>query len=176
MDEKPFQRIIDACVALRDEVHAQQTRKDGTPYKGHPQRVAGRVFKRLSFFLNFDPHHKALAIGGAHIHDVLEDGPKNGFKTEDLRRRIEAIDPKLLSIAEDLTRYDGESYFDFIHRILKGGNFISILIKICDLEDNMEDGKEGSQKDKYRFAFELLRKQDTINQDRCYVCPLNGAP
>jgi (p)ppGpp synthase/HD superfamily hydrolase len=138
---------VDAARDLARRAHARQTRKTGEPYFNHPDRVAATLS---------DSTGRAVA----YLHDVLEDCDDPAL-LEELYRFPEPI---VLAV-KLLTRTPGETYFDFIHRILASGNQTAIAVKIADLKDNLRDLEEGHQKDKYRFALELLE---------CRVTPHDG--
>ena len=129
------------CLKIAEEAHKGQKRKNtGDPYITHPLRVANKFE---------DDIYKSVAI----LHDVLED---TKITSRDLRE--EGICNAIISSVEILSRKTDQTYFNFILSINKrGGNLVN-EIKIADIEDNMSDLKEGTLKDKYRFAKELLQK------------------
>lgn len=67
-------------------------------------------------------------------------------------------------IVDALSKKEGETYFDFIMRIHNGDSPYEcgafrvgmVAVKLADLRHNMSDLKEGSLKDKYRFAEYIL--------------------
>jgi (p)ppGpp synthase/HD superfamily hydrolase len=123
---------------LARRAHAGQTRKNGEPYFNHPDRVVRQLD---------DPTAQAVA----YLHDVLEDC-RDPAVLEELKHFPQPV----VEAVKLLTRAANETYFDFIHGILASGNEIAIAVKIADLKDNLRDLEEGHQKDKYRFALELL--------------------
>ena len=131
----------DAAKDLAHRAHAGQTRKNGEPYFNH----AERVMQQLD-----DPTAQAVA----YLHDVLEDC-EDPMILEELNRCPEPI----LTAVKLLTCAPGETYFDFIHRVLASGKQTAIAVKMADLKDNLRDLEEGHQKDKYRFALELLERR-----------------
>ena len=138
--------------------HKNQIRKDGKPYFTHVEAVA-EIVKMDWFTLipreaqdNWN-RHKRHVIAAAYLHDVIEDC---GVTKQDL---IDAgFSVMTAEIVDDLSRKEGENYFDFIMRIHGGGAFrvATVAVKLADLQHNMSDLKEGALKDKYRFAQYIL--------------------
>jgi (p)ppGpp synthase/HD superfamily hydrolase len=126
---------------LAESAHSGQTRKNGEPYLNHPWRVA-----RL---LEGD-EDKAVGL----LHDVIED---TEYRGPDLIRAGIPID--IVRDVEILTRRIDETYFDFIKRIVESTNQRVMRVKMADLTDNMSDLKEGSMKNKYRFAWQWLHER-----------------
>lgn len=65
------------------------------------------------------------------LHDVIEDTPITLEMLKD-----EGFSPEVLAILETLTKRQGESYDDFISRVLT--NEIAGHVKLADLADNMD--------------------------------------
>ena len=140
--------------------HQGQFRKDGKPYFTHVEAVAKIVDEEWdSFFKDSNSHriwnpYKDNAVAAAYLHDVMEDC---GVTRQDLI----AVDiPEMVvDIVDALTKKEGETYFDFIMRIWSDNLWrqCTIAVKLADLKHNMSDLKEGSLKDKYRFAAHILR-------------------
>lgn len=129
--------------------HAGQLDKAGAPYIGHPERVASR-------------QRSEAAVSAAWLHDVVED---TVVTLDDLRQG--GFDRRVVDAVEALTRRDGEDYLDFVRRAAR--NPIARLVKIADIEDNMdlsrlssspeaqrERGRERVER-KYLPALEILR-------------------
>lgn len=129
---------LDAARDLSLRTHAGQTRKNGEPYFNHAERVALTLSDSTGQTV-------------AYLHDVLEDC-KDQVLLEELNRFPEPI----VTAVKLLTRDRGETYFDFIHRVLVSDNQTAIAVKVADLKDNLRDLEEGHQKDKYRLALKLL--------------------
>ncbi len=142
---------VDAARDFARRAHAGQTREDGEPYFNHPDRVAQQIA---------DSTTRAVA----YLHDVLEDC-KDPAHLNELSRFPEPV----VVAVKLLTCAPGETYFDFIHRILASGNETAIAVKIADLKDNLRDLEEGHQKDKYRFALELLERWMTGRNEGGHV-------
>jgi (p)ppGpp synthase/HD superfamily hydrolase len=143
--KKTRRKNVETARDLARLAHAGQTRKNGEPYFNHPERVAQQISR---------PAEQAVA----YLHDVLEDC-EDPVMLEELNGFPELI----LTAVKLLTRAPCETYFDFIHRVLASGNQIAIAVKMADLKDNLRDLEEGHQKDKYRFALELLEGGKTPN-------------
>ena len=133
------------CLKIATKAHEGQKRwNNGEPYINHPLRVASQFT---------DDIEKSIAI----LHDVLEDTDTS---------RIDLLEAGVcMLIIEKVTLLSRakhtENYFNFIRKIcLPTSGTIVREIKIADIEDNLRDLKEGSLKDKYRFARQLLRMGD----------------
>lgn len=125
--------------------HAGQKREFG-PDKGkdyivHPERVAGAAEVR-----ELGVH----GISAAWLHDVLQDTKV----TPDLLRWF-MIPNEVIQLVLILTKKAGENYLDFIKRCMC--IHPARVIKAADITDNMATLDEGSLKDKYRLALELLQ-------------------
>lgn len=110
--------MLEKAEAIARKAHAGQVDKAGTEYISHPLRVAERCSS---------PKAKIVAL----LHDTVEDSHlspqhlvEQGFDNE--------IAEAILSV----TRYDGETYADFIERA--AANPLGREVKIADLEDNMD--------------------------------------
>jgi len=113
----------------------------------------------------FDTHLVRVAVRGSsnleralgYGHDLHEDFPYD-FSVEKMVEK--GFHPVIIDGIVALSRKAEETYFDFIVRI--GQRWFTapwiVNVKIYDLEDNMEGGKEGSMKDKYRFARHYLQQ------------------
>lgn len=138
-------KMLEAEIAeakiIATEVHKGVFRKLGKkePYINHPRRVAEDV----------DLYYRAVAW----LHDTVEDAKNKEEVLELIENKFRPDQVKSILI---LSRDDGESYFDFIIRIADSEDEAAMAVKIADLEDNMFDLKEGSMKDKYRFAKNML--------------------
>jgi len=108
----------DLALALAHQAHANQVDKAGKPYIGHPLRVAA----------NFGPTPAGVA---AVLHDVVEDTP---VTLEEIEKEF---GEEVARIVDLLTGREGETYQDFISRIINSRNQDAMLIKMADLRDNM---------------------------------------
>ena len=132
-------------------------KKDGSDYfLHHCVVVANHLIKNKHNFIGAN-HWKSMfiqeifdkMIAAAYLHDVLED----------TNETLENFDNTVVSIVKELTKKE-ETYFDYINRLTCINNCTikcaAIAIKLADLECNMSTLKEGSLKDKYRFAHHVL--------------------
>lgn len=132
--------LIEQAKVYATMAHEGQTRKDGkTPYITHPEAVS-RMLDAL------DVH----AVAAAWLHDVIEDT----YTTVDILRAT--FPREVTDIVELLTRREKETYRDYIMRIVQSEDKKAMRIKLADLAHNMSTLEEGSMKDKYRFAQDIL--------------------
>ncbi len=111
--------------------HAGQVRKgSGEPYIVHPIRVAARAIMAAD---GFTPVFKEKLRIIAVLHDVVED---SDVSLDDITVAFGAEVSAAVSL---LTRDEGASYPDFIHRLACSNNELAIRVKIADLGDNMSD-------------------------------------
>ena len=99
------------------KAHRGQVDKGGHDYIYHPLRVEA---KSNSF------EEKIVAL----LHDTVEDG---GIAAEYLL--MLGFPQNIVNTVLAVSRREGEDYFDFIQRCKE--NPIGRVVKICDLEDNM---------------------------------------
>ena len=100
------------------KAHKGQVDKGGHDYIYHPLRVEA---KSNSF------EEKIVAL----LHDTVEDG---GIAAEYLL--MLGFPQNIVNTVLAVSRREGEDYFDFIQRCKE--NPIRRVVKICDLEDNMD--------------------------------------
>jgi hypothetical protein len=100
------------------KAHKEQVDKGGHDYIYHPLRVEA---KSNSF------EEKIVAL----LHDTVEDG---GIAAEYLL--MLGFPQNIVNTVLAVSRREGEDYFDFIQRCKE--NPIGRVVKICDLEDNMD--------------------------------------
>lgn len=144
-------RTFEDALGYAELAHRGQTRKNGDdrgkPYIIHPMRIAEKIS---------DPISKQAAI----LHDVIEDGAINGGPITAERLLDYGFDPEVVEIVTDLTRREGETYYDFIMRLTLKDK--SADVKILDIEDNMNSPNEGSLKDKYRLSRLILQNRKNL--------------
>lgn len=148
------QKLVEDVKKIAKNAHVNQTRNFGEDkgksyFDTHITRVA---LKAMNKGANEDQ------FIAAWLHDLKEDQPK--VWDEDVLRKV-GVSENTLEIVDALTKKEGENYFDFIQRIIKTPD--AIVVKIADIEDNMFDLKEGSMKDKYRFALHMLVSEKNCN-------------
>ena len=122
------------------KAHAGQTDKIGDPYILHPLRIMLKMNTKAE---------RIVAI----LHDVVEDSP---ITLADLRKS--GCPDEVLMAVDCLTRREGESYEAYVRRA--AGDRLAKIIKIADLEDNMElrlknglAGKDKARMARYRKAY-----------------------
>jgi (p)ppGpp synthase/HD superfamily hydrolase len=155
------------AIEIATAAHAGQKRKNsGEDYIAHPLKVAEnaeRIF-REEYAGDFFPDEVEVIARKIYIvgvlHDVIEDTEVN----------LEAIsnvfpDIHILQALAKLTRHEGQTYFDFIKEVIDNGSIIAKIVKIADIRHNMSDLKEGSLKDKYRFALDKLTDTSKERKD-----------
>ncbi len=125
--------MVNKAIEIAARAHAGQVDKAGLPYILHPLRVMLKVENELE---------RICAV----LHDVIED---SGVSYDDLHK--EGFSGEVLDVLDCLTKRDGESYDDFISRILE--NKTASRIKLADLHDNMDLTriKNPTEKDKERL-------------------------
>lgn len=145
---------IELARAIATKAHAGQKRRDGKDYITHPTAVADLLTNDFyNFILKNDPAKGSCfsaaphVIAAAFLHDVVED---TSVTLEDLRSA--GVSEMTIEIVDICTKRAGETYFDFIMRINETRHTGAKAVKLADLRHNMSDLKEGTLKDKYRFA------------------------
>jgi len=127
-------RKLEEAILLAVKAHAGQEDKVGAPYILHPLRIMCRL----------DTDEARMA---AVLHDVVED---TSTTLDELRSM--GFPDEVLRAVECLTKREGESYEEFIDRVLVDP--IAIQVKIADLEDNMDVRRlpDVTEKDRVRLA------------------------
>jgi (p)ppGpp synthase/HD superfamily hydrolase len=109
--------MLEKAIQIAAKAHEGQKDKAGQPYILHPLRVMFRTNSEIE---------RICAV----LHDVIEDTPITLQMLRD-----EGFTPEVLNVLELLTKGSGESYDDFISRILT--NETACRVKLADLADNM---------------------------------------
>ncbi len=136
---------IEKAISIALQAHKGQIQRNGEPYILHPlyvmQQVKGEV-KRTA----------------AILHDVIEDSI---FSLEDLEK--EGFSGEVLRIVDALTRRRDESYEDYIMRLAKTPE--AITIKMADLKHNMDalrlvefSNRDGDRMKRYHNAYRILER------------------
>lgn len=112
-------RMVEHAVMLAARAHKGQTDKAGAPYILHPLRVMASM--------PLVPRLLAAAV----LHDVIEDTDLTLAALGDA-----GIPPDVLEALEHLIKRGGEEYMAFIERCSR--NEIARMVKLADLEDNMD--------------------------------------
>lgn len=110
--------MLNKAIAIAAEAHDGQVDKGGNPYILHPLRVMMNCKSEAA---------KICAV----LHDVIED-TKVTF--EDLKSL--GFSDEIVNALDCLTKRGGESYDDFISRVLP--NELACQVKLADLMDNMD--------------------------------------
>ena len=139
--------MLGKAIALAAKVHEEQTDKGGKPYILHPIRMMMRL-------RTDDEELMAIAI----LHDVVED---SDVTLEDLY--MMGFSVRIIAGVDALTKREGESYDDFIHRC--AANPDSKLVKREDIKDNSDvtrlkglTEKDFRRMEKYCKAYEYLKE------------------
>lgn len=110
--------MLNRAIAIAANAHDGQVDKGGNPYILHPLRV----------MMHCESEDARIC---AVLHDVIEDTnvtfgdlESQGFRSE------------ILVALDCLTKRNGESYDDFIGRVLE--NELACRVKLADLADNMD--------------------------------------
>ena len=128
---------LDLCRRIAHEAHHLQTRRDGSPYIIHPQRVAEAC----------GHDHAAACI--AWLHDVLEDTP---MRVSDLTAR--GVHSTIITSVARLSKDPYMSYKRYIKGLRHSGTVAKV--KVLDIMDNLLDDPTPKQIQKYRQALVLL--------------------
>lgn len=148
--------IRQKAIAFATKAHEGQIRKgNGEPYVNHPIRVADDV---LSWplpdnLITLSLSTTDIAFVSGVLHDTIEDCD---VTYEDIANEFSV---EIAEIVKLLTRPPKQTYFSFIQKISNTRTFvgtIALFVKLSDINDNMADLREGSLKDKYRFAEQVL--------------------
>jgi len=134
---------LERAIAIAAEAHSGQVDKAGAPYILHPLRVMQKAF-RVD-----EPDVGVVAV----LHDVVEDCPRWPIE----RLSCAGFSPAVIEALDALTRRKGEAYQDFVARC--GKNRIATIVKLADLEDNMDLGRltiitprDEARQERYRKA------------------------
>lgn len=109
---------LEDAIALAVEAHKGQKDKGDDPYILHPLRV---------MFTCKSEVERIVAV----LHDVVED---TDVSFDDLRRL--GFSEEVLTALECVTKREGEAYEQFVERA--AGNPIARVVKLADLQDNMD--------------------------------------
>lgn len=112
---------LDRAIAFAAEAHAGQKDRGGASYIRHVLRVTGTVETAGG-----SEDDMIVAV----LHDIVEDC---AVTLDDLLR--EGLTETQLDAVDALTKRDGESYEDRVHRALR--NPVARKVKVADIEDNL---------------------------------------
>lgn len=140
--------MLNKAIVIATRAHAGQVDKAGAPYIFHPFRVMMSGTNEIE------------RICGV-LHDTIEDSDttldylwKEGFSKE------------VLEVLDCLTKRAGESYDDFISRVL--ANKTACHVKLADLHDNMDLSRIKNITEKDKARVEKYRKAADSIYDRVY--------
>lgn len=134
---------IDRAIRLAARVHGDDKWGEH-PYMVHLALVANEV-------RTIAPEHPILEAA-AWLHDVVEDHPEY---TEEVRRDF----PDIFLTVLQVSRTDGESYDDFIQRILDSYDDFAIMLKLADMRVNLGNGPKESLRARYERHITTLEKR-----------------
>ncbi|RII33640.1 GTP pyrophosphokinase [Clostridium chromiireducens] len=137
--------MIEKAILIAVNAHKGQVDKGGSPYILHPLRL---------MFSREDEAEKICAV----LHDVIED---TDVTLDYLREK--GFSKEVLSALDALTRRKGETYEEFIDRIIE--NKIACNVKLADLNDNMDISriKNPTEKDYERLEKYKKAKDKILN-------------
>ena len=128
--------------SIARRAHSGQTRRDGTPYIVHPERVAVRLIRRWREVTD-------EILAAAYLHNVLEDTSESPDSL-----RAAGIPDRVIQIVETLTRRDGVSYEEYLARIREYP--LATAVKVEDMLDNLADDPSHKQIRKYAAGLLFL--------------------
>lgn len=145
--------MLNKAIEIANRAHKGQVDKAGAPYILHPLRV----------MMTRDNEIERIC---AVLHDVIED---SDVTFDNLRR--EGFSEEIIEVLNCVTKRAGESYDDFINRIL--GNEIACRVKLADLCDNMNISriKNPTEQDEER-----IKKYRDAADKIADVLPLEDGP
>ena len=155
--------MLNKAIAIAAKAHECQIDKGGNPYILHPLRM----------MMNCEGEDAKIC---AVLHDVIED---TSITLEDLRSQ--GFNNEIIATLDCLTKREGESYNDFISRVLP--NELACRVKLEDLADNLDltriknpSADDKARIEKYKLAVDrisdALSYPDAI--PKCRMIELNG--
>lgn len=144
---EPGGLLVEAARLVATAAHAGQVDKGGAPYIEHPAFVADRVR-----WLGGDE----VEVAAAWLHDVVED---TRFTLDTL---ASVFPESVMGAVDALTRRDGEPYFDYVERAR--GNEAACLVKISDLEHNLDESRLGDGADVEATSARMERYREAMRR------------
>jgi (p)ppGpp synthase/HD superfamily hydrolase len=135
--------IIDRAIKLAARAHAEDKWGE-LPYMVHLGLVANEI-------RTIAPEWPILEAA-AWLHDVIEDHPEY---TDEVIRDF----PEIFPIIRTVSRVQGETYDDFIQRILDSYEDDAIMLKLADMRVNLGNGPRGSLRNRYEKHIKTLEKR-----------------
>ena len=145
--------------------HTGQFRSDKSPYFTHPERIALAILdlavtaSELVFYDEIYKSHLmnlfvgAVAVG--YLHDTIEDNPE--ITSEYLISK--KVDRSIVSNTSLLTKSKEDYYFSYLDRILRLSTteiLVPVLVKIHDIQDNLQGLEESKKASKQKIEKYLL--------------------
>jgi hypothetical protein len=163
---KKIETLVD-CIMEIAPLFANKLDKGGKPYVEHLNRVYLGVYRHSMFI----PEYVLVA---AYAHDLKEDIDE--FNTTE--KLLTILDEKVVELIDILSHVEGENYSDYIQRICDSDNQYAMIIKLSDLEDNMNwirlktiTDKDIERTKKYHKAYVLLSEK--LKQLKIYGRKIN---
>lgn len=162
--EEFYKEHFEICKKAATQVHMGQVRTmgedKGKPYILHPERVAMECLKHYGYY------HACVGM----LHDCIEDIYDHKEKTAIGFMKEWGIESTIIETVKILSKKQGETYYDFIYRVVKSQNLVAMEVKYEDIYDNMKSLEEGSLKDKYRFAIDVVTSEiQSVRECRAIV-------
>ena len=109
--------IIEKSLEIALKAYSGQRDKAGKTYILHPLRIMSKM-------------ETEYEMSAAILHDVIED---SNYSADDLLK--EGIPPEVVEAVQLLSKVSGETYDQFIDRIVD--NSLASKVKLADIEDNI---------------------------------------
>lgn len=128
--------LVERAFALAQKLHQGQFRADGvTPYFEHPKEVRSifleNYYDNTYRILSGDDEYRGQAI--ALLHDVVEDADMTFEELGNMGYELILPELKLL------TKFEGNSYLDYLLGLKHSRNELAICVKLADMEANLKD-------------------------------------
>lgn len=120
MNLEKFDSLHNTALSLVEHYHNDMVDKGGSPYINH------------LVYVSMHCRNKYSKIGGL-LHDILED---TACTPEILSKHN--IPTLIIDAIQIVSKKEGESYDEFIQRIIDSNNIIALEIKYWDLTNNMD--------------------------------------
>ena len=124
---------------IAEAAHTGQVDRAGNPYFGHIERVAQAVKAAGG---------SETQVVAAYLHDVIEDTDTTSAELLDA-----GVFTAVLTLIAILTRQDEVSYEDYLQQIRSSPD--ALLIKQCDMADNMDPARTALLDDETRERLRL---------------------
>ena len=124
---------------IAEAAHTGQVDRAGNPYFGHIERVAQTVKAAGG---------SETQVVAAYLHDVIEDTDTTSAELLDA-----GVFTAVLTLIAILTRQDEVSYEDYLQQIRSSPD--ALLIKQCDMADNMDPARTALLDDETRERLRL---------------------